>query len=36
MKALTQTDSAVLNEYSGDDRLDARIPQEVVLLKKFF
>lgn len=36
MKALRQTDGAVLNEYSGEDRLDVRIPGKVVLLYKFF
>lgn len=29
-----KADNAVLNENSGDDRLDGRIPGEVMLLKK--
>lgn len=29
-----KANNAVLNENSGDDRLDGRIPEEVVLLKK--
>lgn len=31
-----EADSADLNDYSDEDRLDVRIPGELVLLKKVF